>query len=90
MVDPEGDGIDRSVASVLEVLAGETLDDDESIASEVLREALSEGVEKVPARKVRRSEERSDELGIRQLRSKSSCACCSSLGIDATIIATQF
>ena len=39
---------------------------------------------------VRTCEERSDELGIRQLRSKFSCASSSSLGIDATIIVTQF
>ncbi|GMI14851.1 hypothetical protein TrLO_g12325 [Triparma laevis f. longispina] len=40
-VDPEGGGIDRTVASVFAGLAGETLDGDGSIASEVLREALS-------------------------------------------------
>ena len=39
---------------------------------------------------VRNCEERSDELGIRQLRSKFSRASSSSLGIDTTIIAAQF
>ena len=39
---------------------------------------------------VRNCEERNDELGIRQLRSKFSCTSSFSLGIDATITTTQF